>query len=102
MADDELPSFSLGLDSDSDTPPAIPTLKPRDLVPGSASDDDFDRPAELGPVPDLDVPPSLRRLRRGLPDRSCPKPIGEDDIEEFSSQEENVTGNFSYHLVFIQ
>nr|GMC72455.1 Rho GTPase-activating protein like [Ipomoea batatas] len=111
MADFEPPSFSLGLDDDLDSEPnsipvPIPSPKRAKRFPVSLrtiaedNDDDFELP---GPGPDpkcTDPPPTLKRLRRG-PTSCKPTPAAEnlnvkeeklrdveDEIEEFSSQED--------------
>lgn len=95
MADFEPPSFSLGFDFDIDSEPqstVLPTIKEID------DDDDFESP-KMDPDPkDSDPPRSLKRLRRGSISKSEPAAqklkLGEtwctvdDDIEEFSSQED--------------
>ncbi|KAK7300083.1 hypothetical protein RJT34_10915 [Clitoria ternatea] len=81
MADPELPSFSLGLD----TPPHSP------INPPHVSDSDSD--PDTGPAPPRSI---FKRLRRGPP-LSSQKPSDttpcfdldlDDDIEEFSSQDD--------------
>ncbi|XP_062077730.1 uncharacterized protein LOC133782437 isoform X2 [Humulus lupulus] len=108
MADCEPPSFSLGFDFGFESEPQIPVqepsippqqpapvppvVDPSDLTP---LDDDGDK---LGPeVADSDLdtrpdPPRIfKRLRRGPPKLPKKPPLsgdGEDDIEDFSSQED--------------
>nr|GMC74546.1 Rho GTPase-activating protein like [Ipomoea batatas] len=116
MADFEPPSFSLGLDDELDsepnsTPVPIPSPKRAKRFPASLrtiaedNDDDFELP---GPGPDpkcTDPPPTLKRLRRG-PTSCKPTPPPEnrnvkeekwrdveDEIEEFSSQEDRPEGH---------
>nr|GMC75493.1 Rho GTPase-activating protein like [Ipomoea batatas] len=116
MADFEPPSFSLGLDDDLDsepnsTPAPIPSPKRAKGFPASLrtiaedNDDDFELP---GPGPDpkrTDPPATLKRLRRG-PTSCKPTPAAEnrnakeekwrdaeDEIEEFSSQEDRSEGH---------
>nr|GMC76542.1 Rho GTPase-activating protein like [Ipomoea batatas] len=120
MADFEPPSFSLGLDDELDsepnsTPAPIPSPKRAKRFPATHSlrtiaedndnDDDFELP---GPGPDpkcTDPPPTLKRLRRG-PTSCKPTPAPEnrnvkeetwrnveDEIEEFSSQEDRPEGH---------
>lgn len=87
MAEFEAPSFSLGLDLD-DTPPPSPSTSPNhDPVPQEVPDSD----PESQPDPPIRI---LKRLRRAPPSSSQTEPLpsffdpDEDDIEEFSSQEE--------------
>ncbi|OWM88758.1 uncharacterized protein LOC116214095 [Punica granatum] len=80
----ELPTFSLGLDSDCDSPPASPNLQRHDRAIGDGGEDEDFRSVD-------DPPRTLRRLQRGFRPRSaCPSPTAkvDDDIEEFSSDEE--------------
>ncbi|XP_019193016.1 PREDICTED: uncharacterized protein LOC109187294 [Ipomoea nil] len=118
MTDFEAPSFSLGLDLDLDsepnsTPAPVPSLKRAKKFPATQNlrtiaeddDDDFELPGP-GPVPNCTDPPlKLKRLRRGS--TSCkPTPAAEnrnvkeetwrdveDEIEEFSSQEDRPEGH---------
>lgn len=117
MADFEAPSFSLGLDVELDsepnsTPVPVPSPKRAKRFPATQSlrtiaeddDDDFESPVS-GPDPKgTDPPLTLKRLRRGS--TSCkPTPAAdnrnvkeetwrdvEDEIEEFSSQEDRPQG----------
>ncbi|PKI55852.1 hypothetical protein CRG98_023733 [Punica granatum] len=87
----ELPTFSLGLDSDCDSPPASPNLQRHDRAIGDGGEDEDFRSVD-------DPPRTLRRLQRGFRPRSaCPSPTAkvDDDIEEFSSDEEMGTGTAS-------
>ncbi|KAK4782061.1 hypothetical protein SAY86_016163 [Trapa natans] len=82
--DPGLPSFSLGLDFDS--PPPSPNVHNFDQAPGDGMDDEDFRTTD-------DPPLTLRRLRRGTrilrtPEACSPSFKLEDDIEEFSSEEE--------------
>lgn len=93
MAEFEAPSFSLGLDLD-DTPPPSPSTSPNhDPVPQEVPDSD----PESQPDPPIRI---LKRLRRAPPSSSQTEPRpsffdpDEDDIEEFSSQEEPLQGQF--------
>lgn len=90
MADFEPPSFSLGLDFDLDSPPPSSSTNPISSITESAGVDcDFDIHA---------TGRALKRLRRG----PGPGPRtgsesrytnGDDDIEEFSSQEDPYIAN---------
>ncbi|XP_004491393.1 uncharacterized protein [Cicer arietinum] len=91
MADFEAPSFSLGLDFD-DTPPPSPSTSPNHDPLPQVPDSDPD--PETLPNPPLHI---LKRLRRGPPSSSKTDPpscidVDDDDIEEFSSQEDPVQG----------
>lgn len=95
MADFEAPSFSLGLDFD-DTPPPSPSTSPNHDPLPQVPDSDPD--PETLPNPPLHI---LKRLRRGPPSSSKTDPpscidVDDDDIEEFSSQEDPVQGQFFY------
>ncbi|KAF4395589.1 hypothetical protein F8388_008688 [Cannabis sativa] len=108
MADCEPPSFSLGFDfgfesepripdhQEHSNPPQKPAPDPPAIEPSTPLDDDED---EFGPeVADSDIdtrpyPPRVfKRLRRGKPQLAImPLPLcgdGEEDIEDFSSQED--------------
>jgi hypothetical protein len=103
MAECEAPSFSLGFDLDfHSTPPNSPNHDFTNLiVPDSESDH------ETRPDPYRRV---LKRLRRGLPSPSVPHQteppsfIGvaddNDDIEEFSSQDEPVQGRSIFSFFY--
>ncbi|XAR67454.1 hypothetical protein NMG60_11002224 [Bertholletia excelsa] len=115
MADYEPPSFSLGLDFDLDSQPQIPVRNDRGLGaearPSSSGptfcliedDDDFETPT-VDRDPQASGPPrTLKRLRRGSASTSesaARKPLCvelgcnvDDDIEEFSSQEDRSGAN---------
>ncbi|XP_027332780.1 uncharacterized protein LOC113847726 [Abrus precatorius] len=81
MADSEIPSFSLGLDLALDTPSHSPINPPPSPTP-QVSDSD----PETGPDPPRRI---LKRLRRGPLKQPDPTPSvdADDDIEEFSSQD---------------
>ncbi|CAK8532928.1 unnamed protein product [Lathyrus sativus] len=90
MAECEVPSFSLGFDLDlQDSPSHSPNPDPHLIVPDSESD------PETRPDPPRRI---FKRLRRGLSTSSVhhktePPPctdIDDDDIEEFSDQDEPV------------
>ncbi|KAL2582681.1 hypothetical protein AAZV13_14G022500 [Glycine max] len=87
MANFEVPSFSLGLD---DTPPHSPIHPP--LSPDlHVSDSDSDSDPESRPDPPR---PLLKRLRRGPPPPCLdPDADADDDIEDFSSQEDPDQGH---------
>ncbi|XP_051125478.1 uncharacterized protein LOC127247598 [Andrographis paniculata] len=110
--DFELPSFSLGLDSDDDSEPkpaapSDPLSARADSVSTAANlptiveddEDGFESPVRV-----FDQPPALKRLRRGLTPQleSDAKTAGredgtrydvDDEIEEFSSDEDLPKGN---------
>ncbi|RDX64721.1 hypothetical protein CR513_56685, partial [Mucuna pruriens] len=77
MANSEMPSFSLGLDLDLDTPPHSPINPPPCPAPYASDSDPDTRPDPPRPI--------LKRLRRGPPPPSFD---ADDDIEEFSSQDD--------------
>ncbi|CAL5185490.1 unnamed protein product [Lathyrus oleraceus] len=92
MAECEVPSFSLGFDLDlEDSPPHSPNHDPLLIVPDSESESY----PETRPDPPRRI---FKRLRRGLPTSSVrhktePPPcinVDDDDIEEFSDQDEPV------------
>ncbi|XP_060189411.1 uncharacterized protein LOC132618369 [Lycium barbarum] len=101
MADFGAPSFSLGLEFDIDSEPQSTVLPkpPINLQTINEFDDDFESPKTGNDPPVSDPPRSLKRLRRGSV--SKPEPPAQklklgkeawcnvdDDIEEFSSQED--------------
>lgn len=100
MAECDAPSFSLGLDFsfDLDTPPHSPL---RADPPPSASPGDDPGPQVPDPETRPDPPRSiLKRLRRGPPPSSVSQQVepppcfdADDDIEEFSSQEDPIQGS---------
>lgn len=94
MANFEVPSFSLGLD---DTPPHSPIHPP--LSPDlHVSDSDSDSDPESRPDPPR---PLLKRLRRGPPPPCLdPDADADDDIEDFSSQEDPDQGQVSLHFKY--
>lgn len=105
------PSFSLGLDLDLDFDSAPSTSPPKQSLPKSdehssiksnfptLEDEDF----QLQETPDPDPPPVLKRLRR-RPRTPPPLPISpqksaqllnaEDEIEDFSSQEDRAKDEY--------
>ena len=116
MADFAPPTFSLGLDFDLDSEPQTTTLREEDPSPksppqSSASpilptiqdfvDDDFEsRSMALDPEA-LEPPRTLKRLRRGPTNELVAQKLEEsvdlwgnvdEDIEEFSSQEDTHRG----------
>lgn len=114
MADFTAPSFCLGLDFDLDSEPQITVKKDSSPKPArqpstSANllptveefgNDDFESPT-VGPGPEVSDPPrTLKRLRRGpTPVAQKPDPVVswckvDDEIEEFSSQEDKCRGKF--------
>lgn len=102
MAECEVPSFSLGFDLDlEDSPPHSPNHDPLLIVPDSESESD----PETRPDPPRRI---FKRLRRGLPTSSVrhktePPPcinVDDDDIEEFSDQDEPVQGQIVYSFIF--
>lgn len=114
MADCEIPSFSLGLDLDHTVheAPSSPLSPPG----ASARPDDEEGfgPEVIESDPDLgpDPPPRiLKRLRRGLASQSSSSVQrqedlqscldADDDIEEFSSQDDLLEGNSLYLIEFL-
>lgn len=106
MADFRPPSFSLGLDLDLDSQPGIPSSPVQAPVSSTnvsshTFEDDEDSAQQMAdPIP----PPALKRLRRGtilesetlhnLEPKSDQLPSNVDDeIEEFSSQEDGRTAD---------
>ena len=109
--DFEPPSFSLGIDLDFHSEPQLaagessvrePAPEPPIDSGASIPQDDeekfeaevADSDLESGPNPT----PALKRLRRGLPrlrERSPARLNGDDDIEEFSSEEGFVIGMYN-------
>lgn len=105
MADCEPPSFSLGFDFGFESEPSIispnkpapdpPALDPSDRTPRDNDDKSFGpEAADSGSDPETGPNPP-RVLRRGPPRlREMPPPScnGEEEIEEFSSQEDILQG----------
>ena len=87
MENFEGPSFSLGLDETPPHSPIHPSPSPADL---HVSDSD----PESRPYPPR---PLLKRFRRDLPP---PCLDADDDIEEFSSQEDPDQGQVSLHFKY--
>ncbi|KAH0744400.1 hypothetical protein KY290_032393 [Solanum tuberosum] len=105
--DFEPPSFSLGLDFDLDSEPQStvlpkPSVSLRTINEVDDDDDDFEFPKLVTDPQVSDPPSSLKRLRRGSISKSEPVAqklkLGEtwcnvdDDIEDFSSQEDEPKG----------
>ena len=116
MADCEPPSFSLGFDFFFDSEHQIAQDPLVHSTGPKPEDDDDDEEEEFGTrVEDSDPetrpepPRVLKRLRRGpppllcetTPSRSC---VGDDEIEEFSSQDDDLEGilvhGFDFVLIF--
>ena len=104
MADCEAPSFSLGLDLLFDSEPHI-LADPINTKPqfGNEENEDFSHAADSDPETRTEPPTVFRRLRRGLPPPREATPLRrsdvDDEIEEFSSQEDVLEGEFFYSLI---
>ncbi|KAK4398520.1 hypothetical protein Sango_1327500 [Sesamum angolense] len=110
--DFEPPSFSLGLDFDlhsepHPTPPPDSLLRPAKRRPTAVnlrtivedSEDDFESPVRVSDSHVSDPPPALKRIRRGPTSQSrkmdsegAPCNV-DDEIEDFSSEEDWPRGN---------
>nr|KAJ0186324.1 hypothetical protein LSAT_V11C900493670 [Lactuca sativa] len=127
MADFGAPSFSLGFDFDFSEPQLTtanesknPTAPNRFSVAATGLVDDGDNDFETVTVVDSDTdnqnsPPKLKRLRRGRPvedtvssasvkskaDLFSAVVVDDDDIEDFSSPEDNHTGLRSYLICYL-
>ena len=105
MAGYEPPSFSLGLDPGLDSEPHIAPDKHPTQISAPHDEDLGPEVMDLDPESQLELPRILKRLKRGPTTTSTtrtPSPRAiDDDIEDFSSEDDFLKGNNQVPFFFV-